>query len=131
MGTTKKDALAEAIKAGNKALCAHLAAGDAAAMAGCYTADAVVMPPNARACKGRRAITAYWRDAMAAGVRRATLRTVTLEQHGATAIERGEATLKGDRGVVLDKAKYVVVWKREGRAWKLHVDIFNSNLPAA
>lgn len=131
MATAKKPTLAETIKANNKTLGALLAAGDAKGMAALYTRTAVLMPPNAKACKGPRAIAAFWAGAIGMGVKGASLRTVDLEQHGTTAIERGEATLKGDKGVVLDKAKYVVVWKREGKEWKLHLDIFNSNNPAA
>ncbi|MGE0484599.1 MAG: DUF4440 domain-containing protein [Gammaproteobacteria bacterium] len=131
MATAKKPSLADTIKANNKELGARLAAGDAKGMAALYTKNAVLMPPNSKACKGSKAIAGFWAGAIAMGIKNANLRTVDLEQHGTTAIERGEATLKGEKGVVLDKAKYVVVWKREGKDWKLHIDIFNSNNAAA
>ena len=31
---------------------------------------------------------------------------------------------------VTDIGKYLVVWKREGGAWRLHIDIWNTNAPA-
>ena len=130
MATAKKPSLADIIKANNKELGARLAAGDAKGMAALYTKSAVLMPPNSKACKGAKAIANFWAGAIAMGIKNASLRTVDLEQHGTTAVERGEATLKGEKGVVLYKAKYVVVWKREGKDWKLHIDIFNSNNPA-
>ncbi|MEQ8663950.1 MAG: DUF4440 domain-containing protein [Gammaproteobacteria bacterium] len=129
MATKKKD-LTEVIKEANQQLGSLLAAGDTKGAAACYTKSAVLMPPNAKACKGQRAIARFWAGALAAGIKSVTLKTGSVEQHGTTAIETGVATLKGPRGKVLDKAKYLVVWKREDRAWKLHYDIFNSNNPA-
>ncbi|MEQ8234213.1 MAG: DUF4440 domain-containing protein [Gammaproteobacteria bacterium] len=129
MATKKKDISAD-ITAANQQLTKLLAAGDTKGAAACYTQDAILMAPNAKACKGQRAIAKFWAGALAAGIKGATLKTTSVEQHGSTAIEIGVATLKGERGKVLDKAKYLVVWKREGRAWKLHYDIFNSNNPA-
>jgi ketosteroid isomerase-like protein len=127
---TAKPTLTDAIKAANKQLASCYNAGDVAGVAACYTKTAVLMPPNSPALKGKK-IAAFWEGAMAMGVKRISLRTGTVEQHGTTAIETGVATLKLGDGTVADVAKYLVVWKREGRAWKLHYDIFNSNQPAA
>jgi ketosteroid isomerase-like protein len=33
----------------------------------------------------------------------------------------------GSQGPVKDEGKYVVVWKKDGDAWKAAADIFNSN----
>lgn len=129
MATAKKADIKETIKAANQNLAKIFASGDAKGVAGCYTKNAVLMPPNMKACKGKQ-IQAFWEGAMAMGVKAVSLRTGTIEQHGTTAIETGVVTLKGDKGAVLDSAKYVVVWKREGKDWKLHLDIFNSNNPA-
>lgn len=130
MATNKTDPSAE-IKAANKALGKALAAADSAAVAKCYTKTATLMPPNMKACKGHKAIAAFWQGAINMGVKNANLRSTAVDAHGTTAIEHGVATLKGDKGVVLDVAKYVVVWKRENGAWKLHWDIWNSNNAAA
>ena len=35
-----------------------------------------------------------------------------------------------DNGRVMDKGKYIVVWKKVGGVWKVAADIFNTNLPA-
>ena len=32
---------------------------------------------------------------------------------------------------VLDSGKYIVVWKREGDAWRWHRDIWNSSRPVS
>ena len=57
------------------------------------------------------------------------LEAVEVEGHGDTAYEVGRATITGADGETLDEAKYIVIWKKVGDAWKLHRDIFNSNLP--
>jgi len=124
---TKKEDVPAVIKANNKALGKAVAAGDAAGLARMYTRKAVLMPPNSKAAKGHKAIAAFWQGAMNAGVKGAVLRSTSVEVLGTTAVEAGVATLKGDKGVVLDQCKYVVVWKKEDGAWKLHFDIFNSN----
>ncbi len=129
MATAKKNTTAE-IKAANKNMGERYAAGDAAGVAACYTKTAILMPPNSKAFKGHKAIAGWWKGAMAMGVKTVTLRTSAVDDQGRTAIETGVATLKGARNKTLDTAKYVVVWKREGKDWKLHWDIFNSNNPA-
>ncbi len=118
---------ANGIKATNKALMDAIKAGDAAAAAKCYTSNAILMPPGAKACKTLKSIEAFWGGAIKSGVTAVNLRTTKIEVHGGTAIEYGSATLKGPRGKTLDNAKFVVVWKKKGKNWKLHIDIFNSN----
>lgn len=127
-----KLSVADQIKANNKALGAAVAAGDARAVGRMYTSRAKLMPPNADFFKGTKAITAFWQGAIDMGIRGAVLKSVEVEQLGTTAVEVGTYTLSTGDGTVLDKGKYVVVWKKDGGAWKLHHDIFNSSVaPAA
>ena len=85
------------------------------------------MPPNSKSIKSKKAIQEFWENTAALGVSALSLRTGQVEKLGTTAIETGVATLKDKDGVTLDQADYVVVWKLENKAWKLHWDIFNSN----
>ena len=124
---TKKSDIGADIKAANAALGKLIASGDAAGAAACYTKTAILMPTGMKPQKGHKAIKAFWAGAVAMGVKKAALRTVSVEAHGTTAIEYGAYTLKGEKGAVLDVGKYVVVWKKEGKTWKLHLDIFNTN----
>lgn len=121
----------DAIKAGNKSLLVALAAGDAAGVAAKYSKKAILMASGMPAQKGRKKIQAFWAAGISAmGVKSASLRTTEVDELGTTAIECGAYTLKGDKRVVLDVGKYVVVWKKEDGAWKLHRDIFNSDKAA-
>lgn len=118
------------IESANRRFEAAFAKGDAAGVAACYTADAQILPPGAEMSSGAEAIAAYWAQGMQPGTT-FKLNTIEVEQHGETAIEVGHAEIVGAGGKVLDSAKYVVIWKRVGGAWKLHRDIWNSSVAPA
>ena len=108
--------------------------GDAAAVAKMYVVEARVLPPNAQMVSGRANIQTFWQGAISAGLKMVSLETEHVETQGNIAVEVGRytSTIPGAGGVTAtDKGKYVVVWKREGKSWKLAVDIFNSDLPQA
>jgi len=118
------------IVACNTRFVAAFGRGDAAALASLYTADAQLLPPHSDAVTGRDAIRAFWQGVIDLGLKGAVLDTVEVEGVGETAIEVGRYTLRVAGGLVADAGKYVVVWKREGGAWKLHRDIWNTSQPA-
>ena len=54
-------------------------------------------------------------------------RTSEVDIKGTSLIESGGAILRGKDGKVVDSLKYIVIWKKSGKSWKMHRDIFNSN----
>ena len=62
------------------------------------------------------------------GIKSAKLETIEVEGHGDTAIDVGKYTLRGESGNVLDRGKYLVIWKQLAGQWKLHRDIWTSSL---
>ena len=116
------------IEATNAEFMTALNQGDAAGVAACYTEDAQLMPPNGEIASGREAVQALFQEAVDAGLK-IRLETVEGEGHGDTAHEVGSATVTGEDGQTIDEAKYIVIWKKVGDEWKLHRDIFNSNMP--
>ena len=116
------------IEATNTQWMATFSQGDAAGVAACYTEDAQLMPPNGEIVSGREAVQEAMQGFIDAGLK-IRLETVEVEGHGDTAHEVGRATLTGEDGQTIDEAKYIVIWKKVGDEWKLHRDIFNSNLP--
>jgi hypothetical protein len=64
------------------------------------------------------------------GIASATLETAELEGFENTAVEVGRYTLRAEGDQVLDQGKYIVIWKYDGSTWKLHRDIWNTNLQA-
>jgi len=113
---------------------AKVAAKDLAGTVAFYAKDGVVMAPNAPPAEGTAAITETWRGIL--GLPNGSLTfaptRVTVAKSADLAYEVGTYSLAfdGAKGRVQDQGKYVVVWKKEGRAWKVAADIFNSNQPA-
>ena len=124
--------LRTAIEANTRQFIEAFNKGDAAAVANMYAINARVLPPNGEMVEGRANIQKYWQGAITAGLKMVSLEAVHIDPQGNIAVEVGRytATIPGAGGVTTtDKGKYVVVWKREGRSWKLAVDIFNSDMP--
>jgi len=118
------------IAAGNARFMDAFGRRDAAGLSALYTAGGQLLPPNSPVITGRDAIQAFWKSVMDLGLTGATLETLELEGHGETAIEVGRYSLRTAGGQVADAGKYVVIWKREGGAWRLHRDIWNTSQPA-
>jgi uncharacterized protein (TIGR02246 family) len=112
------------IAAANRAFEKAARERDTERIAGLYTADAIVMPPDGPFVKGRDNIQQLWAAAIQQmGLKDVRKNTLDLEVVGDTAHEVGEAALTLASGCVT--AKYVVVWKNVGGAWRLHRDIWN------
>ena len=119
----------QSIDAANGRFMAAFRAGDAAAVAACYTPNAQLLPAGSDAVVGTEAITGFWRGAMGMGIAEARLETADVESEGDLAVELGRYVLLGADGGTLDYGKYLVVWRRDGGAWKLHRDIWTTSLP--
>ena len=119
------DEVRQAVDAGNAAFRKALLAGDAKAVADCYTGDALIVPAGAPSAAGRTAIAAYWQAGIDAGIADLALVTTRVERSGELAVEDGYVTVTARDGSVA-KNRYLVVWKREAGAWKLHRDIWNA-----
>jgi uncharacterized protein (TIGR02246 family) len=122
--------LRAAIEAANAQFAADFAKGDATAVASHYAETGQVFPPNGDVVRGREAIARFWKGVMDAGIKGVKLVTVDVEMHRNVAVEVGTYVLTGEGGKTLDNGKYLVVWKREGRQWRLHRDIWNTSVPA-
>ena len=112
----------------NDAWTAAFSKGDAAAVAALYTEDAYVLPPGSAMVKGRAAIEAFWRQA-AQQMTDAKLTTLDVLPLGRSAArEIGTVTLKTKSQPPQEVVgKYVVVWRKVGRDWKLATDIWNTD----
>ena len=95
-------------------------------VASLYTADATAFPPGSAMVKGRPAIGAMWKG-MAEQVTDPKVTTVDVKRLGpAAAREIGTFSLKTKSSPPKEvTGKYVVVWERVGRDWKLATDIWN------
>lgn len=103
--------------------------GDSTAMAAHYSSDAILMPSNSEPVKGKD-IVGFWGAALRMGVKDLKLDITDISGGGDIYAETGNLELFGADNKLLDKGKYVVVWKKENGKWKMYRDIWNSNLPA-
>jgi len=111
---------------------AGLLARDFDALVGLYTEDAVFMPPNQPAVRGRAALKTW----MAAfpQVTACTLNTERIDGRADLAYVRGsfEMTLRpeGAPEAVTSRGKFVEIRRRQPNGeWLLEADIFNSDHP--
>ena len=108
-------------------------AGDAKAIAALYTDDAVEMPPNTPAVKGRAAIQQlYEMNFKAAKISDFSLTHVESRSSGDTGYDIGtfRQTVTPTGGTAMkDTGKYTVILKRTGGSWKVAYAIYNSDLP--
>ena len=120
----------EAIAAADENFMSTFNRGDAAGMGDLYTENGQLLPTGSDFVTGKAAIQAFWQGVMDMGIKTARLDIIEAEGCGDTAIEIGKYTLSGEAGNVMDRGKYVVIWKQEAGQWKLHRDIWNSSLSA-
>jgi ketosteroid isomerase-like protein len=104
--------------------------GDSASAASSYTQDGWILPPNSEIVKGND-IAAFWGSFIRMGVKDIKLELEDLTGNADQLAETGVYEIYGAENKLLDKGKYVVVWKPEGGTWKMHRDIFNTSMPAA
>jgi uncharacterized protein (TIGR02246 family) len=103
-------------------------AGDAAGVAALYTKDAKVMAPGADAASGTSAIQALFEADVKQGAKN-TLTTEEVTGSGDYALATGKWVATSADGKHLDHGPYVTLFRKEGGAWKLYRDIWNSSMP--
>jgi uncharacterized protein (TIGR02246 family) len=114
------------IEAANGKWVAFFNKGDFDGVASLYTADATAFPPGSGMVKGRAAIGAMWKG-MADQMTDPRVTTIDVKRLGpAAAREIGTFSLKTKNSPPKEvTGKYVVVWEKVGRDWKLANDIWN------
>ena len=100
--------------------------GDFDGVASLYTKDAVAFPPGAAMVKGQAGIGAMWKG-MAEQMTDPKITTLEVKRLGpAAAREIGTFSLKTKGPTPKEvTGKYVVVWEKVGKDWKLSSDIWN------
>ncbi len=98
---------------------------DAAGVAGLFTADAKLIVSEFKAVAGRAAIQQAWQFTLGSGaVARLVLEPKDLEGlDGGLPVETGTMVIFDREGKERAHNNYLLVWKREDGAWKIHRDM--------
>ena len=123
------DSAKAVIAASNKIYGECFTTGDSVKFVSCYTADACINPPNMPRMCGTQAISAFFNGGIKMGIRDCKITTDEVMGSEAALAETGKYELMGDKGMSLDKGKFIVVWKMENGKWKMQHDVWNSDLP--
>jgi uncharacterized protein (TIGR02246 family) len=117
-----------------KEYAASLGAGDADRWLALWTEDGIQMPPDEPAVVGKERIGARIRSALDQFKFDMTVNNAEARSAGDLAFARGtyKATLtptKGGTPLAIDGKFMTILLKQPDGSWKIHRDIFNSNVP--
>jgi len=118
------------IEAENAKFIEALKKGDSVAIASNYSQDAWILPPNSEPVKGND-IAAFWGSFIRMGVKDLKLTIDDVTGNEDQLVETSKYEIYGAENKLLDKGKYIVVWKPVNGTWKMYRDIFNTSMPAA
>lgn len=136
-GAVAADAAADeaAIRALNQTWIKSYNSGDANALVGLYTADAVLMAPGAPSVKGTAAIRAYFvkdvEEVRKAGLVFSVAGKTDVGISGDLAWESGAYTAKDKSGATVDSGKFLSVSRKKDGKWFMFRDTWNSDGPSA
>jgi ketosteroid isomerase-like protein len=98
-------------------------AGKLDELAGLYTEQGTLLPPDKNKYQGREEIKKFWQGARDAGVNNLRLTTGTVLEVGPDQLVETSAYQHS-----LDRGNFQVIWKRVSESksgWQLDIDIFN------
>jgi uncharacterized protein (TIGR02246 family) len=124
-----------AIEQATAAILEAVNAADVGAVISVWSEHGILMPPNHPAVHGRAAIEEYFRQLFMRSRLRFEFTESAIHIDGDTAIERLSYTAEiasSDSGTSFaDRGKGLHVYKREAGAWRLAIDVWNSDAPRA
>jgi len=102
---------------------------DADALAALFSDDAVMLPPNAPAIFGRDAIRADNREAFELVDHAIELEDLEIKIEGDLGYKAGRYRVRNKDDSLIDRGKYIEIWRKVDGQWTIHRDIWNSSLP--
>ena len=111
----------------------HWNAKDLDKLTALYAPDAVVMPPNHEAVRGRAAILEFFKGVLASGVTDIIHEATVVKASGNQGYVLGRYSLsvpQKDGSTKQDRGKFLHIWERQpGGKWRITVGAFSSDLP--
>jgi ketosteroid isomerase-like protein len=124
-------AVKQAIAAGNDSFASAMIRHDSAAIVNHFTTDGKIWAPNMKPVEGRDAVAAFTAQVIKWGVGAFRDSTIAVYGNKDNVVEEGKYFIGDGKGNTMDMGKYVCVWHNENGAWKIYLDIWNSDNPAA
>ena len=104
------DDVRAAIEQTNAHIVEAFKAGDAAAIAGFYSEDAKMLPPDATEVAGREAIQQFWQSWLDDGLKNLTLEAIEVEADGDLAYEIGNFSLQARPRTIPWRPQPATIW---------------------
>ena len=104
---------------------------DTAYLNNIFTKDANVYSPNSDIITGRDAIAAVNNEWVNYGIKEFTEETTSFYGNEDYLIDEGTFYLRYGEDNIIDKGKYINIWKKENGEWKMCSSIWNTSLPLA
>lgn len=128
MGGMDLEAARREIAASNQLWGQSFVKGDSASFIGLYHTEARIYPPNMAMLNSRTDLGRMIAGVPGSGIQSATVTTTDLIGSGDLVIETGTFEMK-DATKVVDRGKYIAVWKQDNGRWRIYRDIWNSDMP--
>jgi ketosteroid isomerase-like protein len=107
---------------------AHVA-GDIATIDAMFTRDAKSLPPAADAVIGRAAIHELTVEYIKGGIKNFREETTDFYGDDTLLVDEGTYVVTYGADNVVERGKYLNVWKVEDGSWKIQTNIWNTNAP--
>src|SRR6478752_2397 len=120
------DSAKQSIEHQNAAFQKAFETSDSTGLANLFTSDGKMMMPGSPSIVGRAAIMSTVAMFMKMNIVRKA-ETIGVWGNDDILVEEGVASLFDQKGVELDHAKYLVMWKKEDGQWKLFRDMWNTD----
>ena len=95
-----------------------------------YTQDAKVFPPNSDAVIGRPAIAVITSQYLKFDIKEFREETTAFYGNEDYLIDEGNYFVRYGKDNIIEKGKYLNVWRKEDGDWKLPTNMWNTNMPA-
>ncbi len=108
-----------------------VAKNDSTAFVNCYTDSCCLYAPNMPEICGKAGIGKFFSMMQQMGTKGLGLSTKEVFIGNDIITETGTYDIQIANNKSVDKGKFIVVWKQANGIWKMHRDIFNSDMPVA
>lgn len=124
------DSLKEIIQQKNNAFMKAHVEKDTAYLNNSYIKEGKVFAPNTDVVTGRSAIATLNLEWVNYGITEAVEKTTSFYGTEEYLIDEGTYYMVFGEENIIDKGKYINIWKKEDGEWKLFSNIWNTSLPA-